>query len=154
VNAALMVWDIDAMKKMFDEFKKENVKAQHVPYWIFENFRGYIKFGKLPKEKDALVKEIKGIRKNENLDKQSEQEVIVNVKESDNYLKHSSKKLAELIIKGEIRDMEAFKFNCEELKLDVDTVRNRVDKIVKQNKGKTSVQLLKEYTKADQMVKF
>ena len=50
--------------------------------------------------------EIKNIKKNENLDKQMQEEVTVEVKELKNYQKYSSIKLAEMVMKGEIRDLE------------------------------------------------
>jgi energy-coupling factor transporter ATP-binding protein EcfA2 len=124
-------WDIDAMKKLFDEFQKENQKATHMPYWVYPNFRGYIKFGKLTIQQDKIIKEIKFLRKNENLDKQTQEEVVVEVKELTNYKKYSSIKLAEKIMKGEIRDMEVFKMQCTDLKLEFDETLSKCDSILR-----------------------
>jgi len=148
-------WDILAMKKLFDEFQKENSGASHVPYWIYPNFRGYVKFGKLTKEQDAIMKEIKAVRKNENLEKQSQEEVITEVKQYDNYNKYSAKKLAEMIAKGEIRDIESFKFNCQEMKLDEKAMETKINSIFKKsNAGTTMKQLFKKYETADSLIKF
>lgn len=148
-------WDIDAMKKIFDEFHKENKGINHVPYWIYPNFRGYIRFAKLSKEQDKIVKEIKTLRKNENLDKQSQEEVVMEVKSLENYSKYSSKKLAESVAKGEIRDYDSFKFNCEEMKLDPKQMEAKINSIFKRSgMTKTLKGQLKEYEKMDALIKF
>lgn len=148
-------WDVDAMKKIFDEFHKENKGINHVPYWIYPNFRGYIRFAKLSKEQDKIVKEIKTLRKNENLDKQSQEEVVMEVKSLENYSKYSSKKLAEKVAKGEIRDYDSFKFNCEEMKLDPKQMEAKINTIFKRSgMTKTLKGQLKEYEKMDALIKF
>jgi hypothetical protein len=148
-------WDIDAMKRLFDDFQKENVKATHMPYWVYPNFRGYIRFGKLSPEQDKIVKEIKYLRKNENLDKQTQDEVVVEVKELTNYKKYSSIKLAEKIMKGEIRDLEVFKMQCADLKLDEHETLNKCQSILKRNGITKSVKaLFKEYEKIDEAIRF
>lgn len=148
-------WDINAMRKLFEEFQKENLGALHIPYWIYPNFRGYIRFGKLTKDQEKVVKEIKTLRKNENLEKQSKEEVIQEVKQLDNYNKYASKKLAEQIAKGEIRDYESYKFNCEEMKLDPEKIESKINRIFKNSGvGQTMKQLLKKYEKADSLIKF
>lgn len=148
-------WDLDAMKKLFDEFNKENKKAHHMPYWVYPNFRGYIKFGKLTVDQDTIVKEIKTLRKNENLDKQTQEEVVIEVKELTNYQKHTNLKLAEMVMKGEIRDIEVFKLQCADLKVDFETTINKCDSILKRNNtGKTVRAILKGYEKEDSLIKF
>lgn len=147
-------WDIKQMKKIFDEFVKETKGERHVPFWIYDNFRGYIKFGKLFETQDAIIKEIKQLRKNENLDREMT-EVEVEVKEMDNYIKYSSKKIAELIIKGELRDMEHLTKTCEEMKLNPEVIMKKCDSIFKANKlGKNTKQFFKDYHKADSLIQF
>lgn len=148
-------WDIDAMKKLFDEFQKENIKANHMPYWVYPNFRGYVKFGKLKPEQDKIVKEIKELRKNENLDKKSQEEVVIEVKDLDNYQKYSSKKIAELILKGELRSMENFKAICTEMKLIPEDTIRRCGTILKRNNvNKTVKQIFTDYEKEDLAIDF
>jgi len=148
-------WDVIAMKKLFDEFQKENIGVFHTPYWIYPNFRGYIRFSKLLKKQDEVMKEIKSIRKNENLEKVTQEEVINEVKQFDNYNKYSAKKLAEQVAKGEIRDMESLKLTCEDMKLDVLTMEKKINTIFKKsNVGMTVKQLFKKYETADSLIKF
>ena len=143
-------WDLIAMKKIFDEFQKDNMNATHTPYWIFPNFRGYVKFGKLTPQQDAIVKEIKALRKNENLDKEMQQEVTIEVKNMENYNLYSAKKLAEMVLKGEIRNIETFKATCTELKLNPDEMLKKTDLVFRRNNiGKTLKGTLKEFEKED-----
>jgi len=148
-------WDINHMKKIYDEFVKENKGESHAPYWLYDNFRGYIRFGKLTIEQDTIVKEIKTLRKNENIDKTLQEETVVEVKELDNYNKYSAKKLAELVARGEIRSIEQFNATANEMKLNPEEMLKKCDNIFKRSKvGKTIKGLLKEYDKVDSAIKF
>jgi hypothetical protein len=148
-------WDLTAMKKIFDEFQKDNQNATHAPYWIYPNFRGYIKFGKLTAQQDTIIKEIKQLRKNENLDREMQQEVTIEVKEMENYNKYSAKKLAELVAKGEIRSIEQFNATCTEMKLNAEEMVKKCDGIFrKSNIFKTIKGMLREYSKTDSQIKF
>lgn len=148
-------WDILSMKKLFEEFQKENSGSLHVPYWIYPNFRGYLRFGKLTKEQDKIMKEIKAIRKNENTDRENKEMVVEEVKSIENYQKYSAKKLAEMIAKGEIRNIESFNVTCEDMKVDPFLMEHRINLILKRsNAGKTMKQLYRDYDKADSLIKF
>jgi hypothetical protein len=148
-------WDIDAMKKMFDEFCKENNNQAHVPYWIYPNFRGYIRFGKLSVDQKRIIDGIKQLRKNENLEKQNQEEVVVEVKKFEDYNKYSAKKLAEMIARGEIRSMKQFEVTCEDMKLDSTEILKKCDNIFDRSKvGKTVRGMFKEYGKADDLIQF
>jgi hypothetical protein len=148
-------WDIDAMKKMFDEFQKENKKAVHAPYWIYPNFRGYIYFRKMTIGQETIVKEIKALRKNENLDLQQQQEITVEVKEMENYQRYSAKKLSEMIVKGDIRSLDSFKATCIDMKLDPEAIIRKCDAVLRRNNiFKTCKQLFKEMYKIDTLIKF
>lgn len=148
-------WDINSLRKIYEDFKKENAGVTHVPYWIYPNFRGYVKFGRLTKKQDEVIKEIKTLRKNENLEKEQKEEMVQEVKQLENYQKYSAKKLAEQIAKGEIRDLESFNFNCEEMKLDPVILEKKINTIFKRNNlGYTMRQLFKKYEKADSLIKF
>jgi len=148
-------WDIKNLKKTYDEFLKEAKGERHVPYWIYENFRGYIKFGKLPQQQDAIIKEIKQLRKNENLDKEMQEDIKVEVTGMENYVKYSSKKLAELIQKGEIRSIESFNATCEKMKLNPEEMLKKCDGVFnKSGLGKTARSTIRQYAKEDMLLKF
>jgi len=148
-------WDIINMKKIYDEFIKESKGAGHVPFWIFDNFRGYIKFGTLQKRQQEIVDEIKFMRKNENLDKTTQEEVVMQVKGVENFAKYSAKKLSELILKGEIRSIEQFQHQCKEYKLDPEEMIKKCDTVFKHNAvGLTTKQKIKEYEKLDALIRF
>lgn len=148
-------WDLIQMKRIFDEFRKENQNLSHIPFWIFQNFRGYVKFGKLTDQQEKIVNEIKDLRKNENLDKDMKEEVKIEVKELTNYQKYASMKIAEMVMKGEVRDLEVFKMQCNDLKVDFDITLKKCDSILKRNNiQKTTKGLLKSYEKTDSLIKF
>lgn len=147
-------WDIDAMKRIFDDFQKENKQGYNMPFWVYNTFVGYIKFGKLKIEQEEIVKEIKSLRKNENLDKLTQEEVVTQVKELDNYNKYSSKKLAEAIAKGEIRSIEQFNLNCQDLKLSPEDMMKKCDAIFKRSNLRTTKGFFRDYKKEDNLIKF
>ena len=148
-------WDIAGMRKIYDEFMRENRNTTHIPYWIWKNFRGYIKFGKLTNKQEEIVNEIKDLRKNENLDKETKEQIVMEVKEVENYAKYSAKKISELVIKGEIRSIESFNATCMEMKLNPEEIIKKIDSILKHNNfGKTLKQKIKGYEKLDALIKF
>lgn len=148
-------WDLVQMKKLMDEFLAESKTSFHAPYWIYPNFRGYIRFGRLLKQQEEVIKEIKTLRKNENLDRQTQEEVVIQVKELDNYQKYSAKKLAEMLIKGEIRSLEQFNLTCADMKLDSETMIKKCETILKRNNiNKTVKKILKEYEHEDSLLRF
>lgn len=147
-------WDLKQLQKIYEEFIKQQKGEGHTPYWIYPNFRGYIKFGKLTKIQDDIIKEVKSLRKNENLDKEMLEQVKVEVKEAENTIKYVAKKLAELTLKGELRDIESFKLSCQEYKLDTDAVLRKCDNLLKRNYAGTMKGKFREYKKEDELIKF
>lgn len=146
-------WDIIQMKKIFEEFQKSNQNATHMPYWVYSNFRGYIKFGKLPKNQQEIVDQIKNVKKYENMDKTTQEQTIIQVKEVDQYAKYSAKQLAEFLIKGQIRSWEQFEVNCKDLKLSPEEMMVKCDSILKHNNvGKSTKGILREYEKVDSKI--
>lgn len=145
-------WDIKYLQKIYEEFLKNSKGETHTPYWIFPNFRGYIRFGKLTKDQDKTVKEVKSIRKNENLEKEMREEVKVEIKELENTEKYLAKKLAEAISKGEIRSIEQFNLHCNDMKMNPEVILKRCDSILKRNNLGTTKGKLKEYKKQDELL--
>lgn len=147
-------WDIDHMKKIYDEFVKENKGERHMPYWVYDNFRGYIRFGKLTQKQEEIINEIKELRKNENLDSEMK-EVKVKVDEMKNYVKYTVTQLAEMIGKEQIRDLNTLSKTCEEMKVDPNEMIKKVDAVFRLNKiGKTVKGLFREYHKKDSLINF
>lgn len=146
-------WDIINMRKIYDEFVKENKGGTHVPFYIFQNFRGYIKFGKLTIKQQEIVDQIKTARKFENLDKETQEQTIMQVKDVEQVAKYSAKQLAEFLIKGQIRSWTAFENQCKEYKLDPNEMMVKCDSILKHNNiGKSVKGLLREMEKQDSKI--
>lgn len=148
-------WNLDEMKKLYDEFMKENKQKVRMPYWCFSNFRGSIRFGKLTQQQQKIMDEIKDLRKNENLDKEMQQEVTTEVKDLEQYNKYSAKKISELVIKGEIRSIAQFEQTCKDMKLEPLEMIKKCDSIFKHNnQGVTVKQKIKSYEKLDNLIRF
>lgn len=148
-------WDLVQMKKIFDEFLKEQKGITHVPYWIYDNFRGYIKFGKLNPRHQEIIDEIKTLRKNENLNAQLDKSVVIDAKKVENYAKDAAKKISELVLKGEVRSREQFEKTCVDMKLMAEDMIKLCDRVFRHNNvGKTIKAKLKEYEKADALIQF
>ena len=148
-------WDIDSMRKIYEEFVKENQKAYHVPYWIYPNFRGYIRFGKLSPKQEQIVNEIKQLRKNENTEKEKQEQIVTEVKKLENYTKYAAKKLTELLLKGEIRNKESFQATCAEMKIDPMKIEGKINSLLKRNGVKKTMKgLLREYEEKDALINF
>lgn len=148
-------WDIVHMKRIYDEFLKESKGMRRAPYWIYDNFRGYFRFGALPKHHEEIVGEIKSLRKNQNLDKEMANEVKVQVSEMENTVKYYAKQLAEMLMKGQVRSLDSFKATCESYKMIPDQMLSKCDYILKKNgTAKTVKSLLKQYEKEDALIQF
>lgn len=134
-------WDIDKMKKIYDKFLEDNPRSTQVPYWLFDNFRGYIKFKKLPKSVEEQYLKIAYEKKNieiesEEIEKKPKftetQESIVN-------------KLVEDLIKGEINDPADYYKHCGELEFS----KNRLNRVIaellaKSGEGRTATQMIRD----------
>ena len=94
-------WDVERMKKIYDKFLEENPRTTTVPYWLFDNFRGYIQFGKLSKSIEEKYLEIANQKKNRNIE---EEEDKLNVKKprldetKTNLLKDIANKLINVVL--------------------------------------------------------
>lgn len=61
-------WDIIAMKKIYEKFLEKNPTAHGVPYWLFDNFRGYINFKGMGKKVEEKYNKIAHEKKNRDTD--------------------------------------------------------------------------------------
>jgi|GEM_PF-1415402 len=61
-------WDIDKMKKIYEKFLDSNLSMSSVPYWLFDNFRGYINFKALTAGVERKYNEIATLKKNADSD--------------------------------------------------------------------------------------
>lgn len=68
-------WDVDGMKKLYEKFKEENPRLTKVPYWLFNNFRGYIRFGPLTAGVEREYLRIANEKKNRDTEKKFEEEM-------------------------------------------------------------------------------
>lgn len=95
-------WNIDSMKKQYDDFLKKAKPKDKFAYWKFPIFRGWIKFGDLPKYQREKVEEIKKRDKNLNTKKKEEEKIGIPNNSFDLEIKTPLKVYAQKVAKGEI----------------------------------------------------
>lgn len=138
-------WDVDRMKKTYDKFLEDNPRSSQVPYWLFDNFRGYVKFKKLPKYVEEKYLKIAHYKKN----KDAEEELKAENKEpkklyTDNQTTVMNK-LADNLIKGEIDDPSEFYKFCGELEFSKNRLNRAIGELLaKKGDGRTPTQVIRD----------
>lgn len=134
-------WDIDKMKKIYEKFMEDNPSALQVPYWLFDNFKGYIKFGKLSKEVEERYLELAHEKKNlENFDDVS---IIKKESKVDDTKKQLLKQIAEKLVKGEINEKEDFYKYCGDLGFKKDRLNKEISEVLAMmGDGRTAAKII------------
>jgi hypothetical protein len=106
-------WDVDSAKKIHDKLLDENPRLVSVPYWIYSNFRGYVKFGKLSNAIEERYLRLAEEKKNIEVEKGQEEKV------NKRALTDDQTKLIDKVMKGlkdiEISDSTAYYEYCVKL---------------------------------------
>ena len=135
-------WDIDKMKKIYDKFLEENQTALQVPYWLFDNFKGYIKFGAMPNAIEERYLELAYEKKNK--DTEESNDVKVKIPRIDDTKKTLLKKIAEELTSGAIKDQADFYKYCGELEFKKDKLRKEVSEVLAlSGEGRTVLRIIK-----------
>jgi hypothetical protein len=71
-------WDLDKMRKTYDKFKDDNPTVARPPFWLFDNFRGKMKFGPMNIAVEEKYLKLAFEKKN----KQDEEEELAKLKKS------------------------------------------------------------------------
>jgi len=138
-------WDIDKMKKIYDKFKQDNPTMVSVPYWLFNNFRGYITFKALTKNVEKKYLEIANEKKNkdteeeENIEKKSKSPRISEEKMS------LLNEIADKLIEGKISDTAEYYAYCAK----TDYNRSKLNKelaeiLAKRGDGRNALRIIKD----------
>lgn len=136
-------WDIDKMKKTYDKFLEENPRATQVPYWLFDNFRGYIKFGKLPKSLEERYLDIAHEKKNR--DTKEEESNKIKKPRLDDTKSKLLNEIADNLISGKIKDSADYYKYCGDLEFKKDRLNKEIAEILaKKGDGRTANKVIKE----------
>ena len=142
-------WDIDRMKKIYEKYLEENPRAIDVPYWLFDNFRGYIKFGKLPKAIEQNYLKIAHEMKN----KDTEEEDGGKTKKPrlDEATTTLLSEIADKIISGELQKPEEYYKNCLPLGFNKSRLNREVNELLAtRGDGRSATKAIRDNkTKAD-----
>ena len=121
-------WDIDKLKKIYEKFIENNPTAASVPYWLFNNFRGYIKFAALPKKIEDKYTKIATMKKNSDTD---ELEKELNKPKRGHLTEDKQiriKKIVERMINGEINNSEDYYSSSSGLEMTKDKYNKEINK--------------------------
>lgn len=136
-------WDIDKMKKTYDKFLEENPRATTVPYWLFDNFRGYIKFGKL--NNDVEEKYLKIAHDKKNMDTEEDDASVKRKPRLDETTTKLLNEISEKIVSGEITDSANYYKYCGELDFSKTKLNKEINEILaKLGDGRTANKAIKE----------
>lgn len=146
-------WDIDKMKKIYDKFLEDNPTALQVPYWLFDNFKGYVKFGKLPKKIEERYTELAHEKKNKEIQKNAEEKV--KKPRIDDTKKDILKKIADKLASGEMTDQADFYKYCGDLEFKKEKLRKEVSEILAASgEGRTVLRIIKANSDRSEMERY
>jgi len=135
-------WDIDNMKKIYEKFCEKNPRVTSVPYWLFDNFRGYIKFGKLKKDVEERYLELAHTEKNKETE---EARAKVKTDTIGDEKRELIKDIAKKLINKEITDSADYYKYCGELEFKKDKLNRAVNDALNQmGEGRTSARIISE----------
>ena len=135
-------WDVDRMKKTYDKFLEDNPTVISVPYWLFDNFRGYIRFKKLTKLVEERYLKIAHEKKNVESDTEETKKKELRIPKEKMDILY---KLADRLIKGDLSDSAEYYSHCGEMGFKKDKLNREVNEILaKKGDGRTASRVLKE----------
>lgn len=139
-------WDVDKMKKIVEKFVNDNptISESDIPYWLFDNFRGYLKWNALPEKVEAKYNEI--IEKQKNIDTE---ELDSGKEKKTRGLGEEQLKIIEKIVKelqkGKITDTADYYAYCGDLDFKKDKLNREVNEfLAKHGDGRTVLRIIKE----------
>ena len=137
-------WDIDRMKKIYDKFKEDNPTMASVPYWLFNNFRGYIQFKALPKKVEEKYLEIANMKKNKDSEEEEEKKSKKVQRISEEKIE-ILKEISDKLISGKINDTAEYYAYCSKIDFDKRKLNKEVSEILaKLGDGRSALRIIKE----------
>ncbi len=143
-------WDIDRMKKIYDKFLEDNPGLQSVPYWLFDNFRGYIRFRELTKKVEEKYLQIAHDKKNADTD--AEEPTKVKKPRIDEEKMTILQNIADRLISGEITDNAEYYAYCAETDFNKPKLNKEVNEILaKKGDGRAVNRVIRENKAKEKM---
>lgn len=121
-------WDIPAMKKIHEKFLEKNPTAPGVPYWLFDNFRGYINFHGMPKKVEELYNKIAHEKKNKDSDELEFAENKISKWKLDNDKQLKINEIVKQMVDGEIVTSQDYYAKAGGLEISKDKFNKEINK--------------------------
>lgn len=138
-------WDIDKMKKVYDKFIDNHPTVSNVPYWLFENFRGFIRFKKLGRLTEEKYLKIAHEEKNKNTE---EEETEVGKKTTSKFTEEQTKMMEEIVeklLKGKITDPAEYYSYCLKLEFNKSKLNREINNLlINKGEGRGASRIIKE----------
>ena len=142
-------WDVDRMKKVYEKFKEENPTIVQVPYWLFDNFRGYIRFGALRKDIEEKYLRIAHEEKNKDTEEELKKEEKPRQRLTDEKVKKINE-IVEDLLSGKTVDTADYYANCAVLEFNRARLNREVTEILaKKGDGRNALRVIKENKEKD-----
>ena len=139
-------WDIDKMKKLYDKFIDTHPTVNSVPYWLFDNFRGFIRFKKLGRLTEQKYLDIAHREKNKNTEEEEEEKLgkkPVN-KFSDEQIKIMDEIINKLL-KGKLTDTADYYSYCAKLEFNKAKLNREINNLlINKGDGRGASRIIKE----------
>lgn len=144
-------WDVDRMKKIYDKFLEEKPGLTSVPYWLFDNFRGYIRFRKLTAGIERKYLQIAHDKKNKEIEENEKAKANKEIKKTftDEQEGILSKIIRDLK-SGKIHDNADYYSYASTLGFTKDKLNREVNKLlIESGEGRTSNRIIQENKKKE-----
>ena len=144
-------WDIDKMKKTYEKFLEGHPQVTTVPYWLFDNFRGYIRFRKLGAKIERDYLKIADIKKN--LDTEAEAKETIKKVQAPQINDEKTKVLKEIASKiqdGSMIDTAEYYAYCKELEFNKTKLNKSINEMLAtMGDGRNATRAIKENKQKD-----
>lgn len=140
-------WDVDKMKKIYEKFLESNPSISSVPYWLFDNFRGYMQFKPLGTKIEQRYEEIAHRKKNADTDAENEE-----IKVRKNGLTQESQtkisEVAKQLLKGELESKEDYYQKATGLGITKERFNKEIGKqLINLGEGRTPIKVISDNKK-------
>jgi len=137
-------WDIPAMRKIHEKFLEKNPTAPGVPYWLFDNFRGYVNFKGMSKKVEALYNEIAHRKKNIDTDEAESTEKKPSRWKLDEETQGRINEIVDKMIEGDIVTSQDYYSKAAGLDITKDKYNKEINKELFKKGAGTFVQVLRD----------
>jgi hypothetical protein len=137
-------WDVDKMKKIYDKFIEDKPTVNSVPYWLFDNFRGFVRFRALGVRTEAKYLDIAHREKNKDTDEATQGKTIIKKKFTDEQEKLMSE-LTDKLMNGKITDSADYYEYCSKLDFKKEKLNREINNLlIEKGDGRNATRIIKE----------